>query len=181
MKLYTKGGDEGETGLLKGVRVPKDHPRVTAYGHVDETNAAIGAVIATCKDTETSDTLRRIQSDLFVLGAGLATPNGMEPDIEIGPDRAAQLERWIDEASDETPPLESLVLPGGTATGAGLHQARAVCRRAERAVVALKRQESVGKWTLIYLNRLSDLLFALARRANHRAGMADIPWGGRTD
>jgi len=176
MKLYTKGGDDGITALLDGTRVPKNHPRVVAYGEVDETNAAIGAVTATCDDEETVAMLRRIQSELFILGAELATPEGGKADRKIGNVHVTRIEKWIDEACEEVPPLKDFVLPGGTATAAGLHLARTTCRRAERAVVSLKRQEPVGESALIYLNRLGDLLFALARRANHRAGIADVIW-----
>ena len=176
MKLYTKGGDEGTTSLRTGVRVPKNHPRVSAYAGLDETNTAIGAVVAACEDEQTATTLRRIQSELFVLGAELATPEGEKTDRGIDESHVARLEQWIDEASEEVPPLTGFVLPGGSVTGAGLHVARATCRRAERAMVDLAQQEAVGKWAMVYVNRLSDLFFALARRANHRAGIGDSPW-----
>ncbi|MBI4717954.1 MAG: cob(I)yrinic acid a,c-diamide adenosyltransferase [Planctomycetes bacterium] len=176
MKLYTKTGDDGSTGLFGNQRVPKCDARVAAYGDVDETNAAIGAVLATCDDDQTADILRRIQSDLFVLGGQLATPEGQPPATTMKGEHVSQLEHWIDEACRENPPLRNFVLPGGTASAASLHLARTVCRRAERTVVALARQQMVDACTIVYLNRLSDLLFALARRANHRAGVADIPW-----
>jgi cob(I)alamin adenosyltransferase len=176
MKIYTKGGDEGTTSLRTGARVPKNHPRVSAYAGLDETNTAIGAVVATCDDEEITAILRQIQAELFVLGAELATPDGEKVDRPIDESHAARLERWIDEACAEVPPLTGFVLPGGSVTGAGLHVARATCRRAERAIVNLAQHETVGKWALIYVNRLSDLLFALARRANHRAGIGDSPW-----
>jgi len=176
MRLYTKHGDDGTTGLIGGMRVPKNDARVSAYGEVDETNAAIGEVIATCDDAETAAALRQIQSELFVLGAELATPAGEDPRHRIGEGHIAPLERWIDAASAEAPPLRNFVLPGGTQTAARLHVARTVCRRAERATVALAQQQPVGAWAVVYLNRLSDLLFALARLANHRAGVPDIPW-----
>lgn len=176
MRLYTKGGDDGTTALRGGARVPKDHPRVAAYGGVDETNAAIGVVVASCDDEQTVAILRRIQSDLFIVGAELATPAGGNIDPRIDDVHVARLEQWIDEACEEVPPASGFVLPGGTATAARLDVARTICRRAERAVVSLIERESVGHWTLAYINRLSDLLFALARRANHRAGMAEVPW-----
>lgn len=176
MKLYTKHGDDGSTGLIGGTRVPKNDPRVAAYGDVDETNAAIGAVIAGCNDEETVANLRLIQAELFVLGAELATPSGEQPRFRVGESNVTQLERWIDAASAEVPPLRNFVLPGGSATAAGLHLARTVCRRAERAVVGLAQLQPVGPWAIIYLNRLSDLLFALARQANKRSNVEDIPW-----
>jgi cob(I)alamin adenosyltransferase len=176
MKLYTKRGDNGSTGLIGDARVSKHDLRVAAYGGVDEINATIGIVISACEDDETADVLRRIQSDLFILGAELATPPGKDPDTAIEDSRIAQLERWIDEASGEIEPLGGFILPGGCETAARLHLARTVCRRGERAAVALAMEEKVGRAALVYLNRLSDLLFALARRANRRAGIADVPW-----
>ena len=176
MKLYTKGGDDGTTELMGGTRVPKSDLRVAACGGVDETGAAIGMVVARCNDDEVSAILRRIQSDLFVLGAQLATPAGGRPKIEIADTHIARLERWIDAACDEVPPPKGFALPGGSETAAGLHLARTVCRRAERAAVAAAGQESVGRSALVYLNRLSDLLFALACQANHRAGVPETPW-----
>ena len=176
MKLYTKHGDDGSTGLIGGTRVPKNDPRVVAYGDVDETNAAIGVVISGCNDDETVATLRGIQADLFVLGSELATPSGEQPRFRVGESHVKQLERWIDAASAEVAPLRNFVLLGGTATAAGLHLARTVCRRAERAVVGLAQMQPVGQWVIVYLNRLSDLLFAMARQANKRAGVEDIPW-----
>ena len=176
MKLYTKQGDGGLTGLIGGARVAKNDPRVAAYGDVDETNAAVGVVIAACDDEEMVATLRRIQAELFVLGSQLATPPGDRPKLVIGEAHVKQLEHWIDAAVAEVSPLRNFILPGGSATAAGLHFARTVCRRAERAVVALAQLQPVGPPVVVYLNRLSDLLFALARHANRRAGVEDIPW-----
>jgi len=176
MKLYTKHGDDGSTGLVGGERVVKCDVRVEAYGHVDETNAAIGAAIASCKDAEIAEGLRRIQSDLFVLGSELATPEGNVPRTRISPADIAALEAWIDLACEEVPPMRNFVLPGGCALAAALHLARTVCRRAERATVLLSKSQTVARDAVIYLNRLSDLFFALARQANHRAGVADTPW-----
>ena len=176
MKLYTRSGDDGTTGLIGGGRVFKDDLRVAAYGSIDEANAAIGAAVAACHDALTAAMLREIQSELFVLGAELATPPGQNVQRPLGVAPVARLEKWIDEASDEVPPLQNFILPGGTPVAAALHVARTVCRRAERAVVSLSRKQRVSPGAVIYLNRLSDLLFALARRANHRAGVADIPW-----
>lgn len=176
MKLYTKTGDDGSTGLFGGARVPKCDARVAAYGDVDETNAAIGIALALCKDDEIKSRLTTIQSDLFVAGAELATQSGQAPPNEICKPQVAQLEAWIDLASAETPPLRVFVLPGGSELSAHLHFARTVCRRAERSIVSLSQQEPVGPELIIYLNRLSDLLFAWARLANHRSRISDIPW-----
>ncbi|MFQ5414341.1 MAG: cob(I)yrinic acid a,c-diamide adenosyltransferase [Phycisphaerae bacterium] len=179
MKLYTKTGDGGETGLFGGARVPKDDPRVAAYGDLDETNAAIGLAAATCQDGDVVTQLRAIQSDLFGLGARLASPGGDPGTPVVDDERIACLERWIDAAWAEVGPLKNFVLPGGGQTAAGLHLARTVCRRAERAVVGLARGEAVDPVTVRYLNRLSDLLFALSRLMNHRTGVADVPWTAR--
>ena len=177
MKLYTKSGDDGTTGLIGNRRVSKSDQRIAAYGDVDETNAAIGIVLAaSADDPELADPLRRIQSDLFVLGAQLATPGDRQPKCSINKQLVEQLEHWIDESSARVPPLKQFVLPGGSTTAAGLHLARTICRRAERAVVALAKDEPVDPLALVYLNRLSDLLFALARQANQLAGVEDIPW-----
>jgi len=181
MKIYTRSGDEGETGLFGGGRVPKAHPRVEAYGSVDELNAALGVAVAALDDTDLRLRLNPIQQDLFSLGASLATPGAdtgtarpATPPLPEG--RVKEMEAWIDEAMDEAPELRSFILPGGTQGSAALQMARAVCRRAERAVVELAGQESVHPAILSYLNRLSDLLFALARLENHRAGVPDILW-----
>ena len=177
MKLYTKRGDNGETTLLGGTRVPKNDLRVVAYGEVDETNAAIGVAVTACGDDELVTTLQQIQAELFMLGAELATPEGRDvPDPRIDDRHLAELERRIDEASDQVAPLRSFVLPGGTKVATALHLARGVCRRAERATVTLAREQTVRPLIVAYLNRLSDLLFALGRLANHQAGVADIPW-----
>jgi len=176
MKLYTKCGDDGSTGLFGGPRLPKCDPRVAAYGEVDEVNAAIGVALAGCEDSQLAQRLSQIQADLFVVGAELATPQGHKPPNAISEAQITQLERWIDEACNETRPLKTFVLPGGTALSAAMHLARTVCRRSERAVVSLIQQEEVSRAVVIYLNRLSDLLFAWARLANQRAGVDDIPW-----
>lgn len=177
MKLYTKTGDDGTTSLFGGSRVPKNNPRVAAYGDVDELNAAIGCAI-TATDEETALCLRQVQGELFTLGAELAAAQGARPQDRVTDEQVRQLEEWIDAAVAETPPLKNFVLPGGTPAAAGLHLARTVSRRAERSVVALSQLETVEPRIIAYLNRLSDLLFALARRANHRAGVTDIPWTG---
>ncbi len=181
MSIYTKTGDSGETGLFGGGRVPKDDIRVTAYGEVDELNAAIGAVGA-CEpsDFETS-LLESIQRDLFSIGGQLATPDPAKvaralEKAELVDSRIEELEAVIDRADRELEPLKDFVLPGGTPKAALLHQARTVCRRAERRVVTLAREQDVPSIVVVYLNRLSDVLFTLARLANHRAGSSDRIW-----
>jgi len=181
MKLYTKTGDDGTTGLFGGARVPKASARVSAYGTVDETNAAIGLARA-MRPAETIDAvLALVQQDLFALGAELACVPGRESKLNItfvGPSEIARLEGAIDEADGACPPLDSFILPGGTSAASALHLARTVCRRAERAVLAIDDAKPRPD-VVIYLNRLSDLLFALARRANVAAGIADVRWSPR--
>jgi cob(I)alamin adenosyltransferase len=181
MRIYTKTGDRGETGLFGGGRVSKDHPRVAAYGDVDELNSTLGVVRATAPTDFFDDLFQSIQRDLFSIGGHLATP---DPDkvakalarAELSAERVAEFERAIDTADDELPPLRAFVLPAGTAKAAALHLARTVCRRAERSVVHLKHQAEVPELFVIYLNRLSDLLFTLARLSNHRTGAGDVTW-----
>jgi len=178
MKLYTKTGDDGTTGLFGGARVKKASARVEAYGTVDETNAAIGVARATKLDAESEAVLAAAQIDLFTLGAELACVPGKEASMKmdlIGPADAARLERANDAAETVVPPLKYFVLPGGSAQSAALHVARCVCRRAERAVLALDDAPARDD-VVIYLNRLSDLLFVLARRANVEAKVDDVPW-----
>lgn len=184
MKLYTKTGDDGSTGLFGSQRVQKDDPRIVAFGSVDELNACVGLAAAGCnKDNEFEtaliEMLGKLQSQLFTLGADLATVPGSKHEdkiTRIGESDIALLESWIDEIDAGNEPMKNFVLPGGTEVAARLHLARTVCRRAERDVITLSRNQSVSEHVRIYLNRLSDLLFALARRANKEAGVADIPW-----
>lgn len=178
MKLYTKTGDDGTTGLFGGARVPKASVRVDAYGTVDETNAAIGVARASGLDPAIDGVLELVQRDLFVAGAELACVPDRVSKLNmalLGAADIERLERAIDEAEAACPPLKSFVLPGGSPQAATLHLARTVCRRAERGVLSLDdappRRELV-----VYLNRLSDLLFALARRANVVTGVGDVPW-----
>jgi len=180
MKIYTRTGDEGDTGLFGGARVPKTHPRVVAYGEVDELNAALGVALAQVADAALAARIEAIQRRLFDVGADLATP----PDGRAGawvkrvPDAwVAELEAEIDRFDAELPALSSFIVPGGTAGAAALHLARTVCRRAERAVVAAAEAgEDLGPAVARYLNRLSDWLFMAARAANARAGVADVAW-----
>jgi len=181
VKIYTKTGDDGTTGLFGGGRVPKDHPRVTAYGEVDELNAMVGAARATAPAELFDEMLQEIQRDLFAIGGHLATPDPEKvrealTKATLTPERIEVFERTMDQAEAELPPLRAFVLPAGSNKAAVLHQARTVCRRAERSVVALSRQDQVPPLILEYLNRLSDLLFVLARVANFRAGHGDVLW-----
>lgn len=181
MKIYTKTGDAGETGLFGGGRVPKDHSRVQAYGDVDELNSALGVVRATQPVHFMDDLFEGIQRDLFALGGQLATPDPARvrealEKAELTEERVKRFEVIIDSADQELPPLKAFVLPAGTPKAAALHLARTVCRRAERSVVRLSHEAEVPELFLVYLNRLSDLLFALARLANHRDGAGDVTW-----
>ena len=181
MKIYTRTGDGGETALLGGGRVAKDHRRVAAYGAVDELNSVLGWAVATAADDTVRRRLERVQHDLFTLGADLSAPparNGRKrPEVpELPRGRVDEMEAWIDEADEELEPLRAFVLPGGSPGAAALHVARTVCRRAERAVVSLAAGGEVDPLVIRYLNRLADLLFALARLENHRAGVADVLW-----
>ncbi len=175
MKLYTRTGDGGETSLFGGRRTSKDDVRVAAYGDVDETNAAIGLAAASA-EAPVGSLLRRLQSDLFVLGSELADPDLAGKSPRLGAVDVERLERWIDEACASVEPMRQFILPGGSELASRLHLARTVSRRAERAVVTLNRQTPLGGHSVVYLNRLSDLLFALARQANAAAGVPDVPW-----
>ena len=180
MKIYTKTGDGGETGLFGGQRVAKDDLRVAAYGEVDELNATLGFAITQLSAPELADEIRAIQGDLFTLGADLATPagDGRGREVRVDVDAVAKLEAAIDRHDAENEPLTSFILPGGSPGAAALHVCRTVCRRAERATVRLAAAEDVGPHALAYLNRLSDLLFVLARRVNALEGAAESRWQG---
>jgi cob(I)alamin adenosyltransferase len=180
-KIYTKTGDDGHTGLFGGGRVEKDHVRVEAYGDVDELNAVIGAARATDMMPRVDEILAPIQRDLFSIGALLATPHPEKhkeqlEKARLSDKRIAQLEQAIDDCEEELEPLKAFILPGGTAKASALHVARTVCRRAERSVITLQRTEVVPQIIVVYLNRLSDLLFVLARVANKRAGAGEVTW-----
>lgn len=183
MKIYTRTGDDGKTGLFGGGRVLKAHVRVEAYGTVDELNAALGLCAEATAQEDIRDWLVLIQSDLFRLGAALATPEREDPENrprtpEIPVRRIQEMEGWIDRATEETPELRNFILPGGSRGAATLHLARTVCRRAERAAVRLIQEEASDPAVVRYLNRLSDLLFALARLENRRSGVPDVIWEG---
>jgi cob(I)alamin adenosyltransferase len=183
MKIYTKRGDAGETDLFGAGRVSKDALRVEAYGEVDELNATVGLAVAAGSQPELLDLLTQVQSALFDIGAYLATPRASVREknqmAQVSASDIEALEDAIDRFEAELSPLEAFILPGGTQAAAAFHVARTVCRRAERRVVALDRAEEVGGEALRYLNRLSDLLFVLARLENHRAGRPETEWVGR--
>ena len=186
MKLYTRRGDGGATGLFGGGRTSKDDPRVEAYGAVDELNAAIGVALLHVADGGSRRRLGRVQSDLFALGAHLSATSPAEtgqarPVPALPPlpeERVAGMEAWVDEAASATPPLRNFVLPAGAPGAVHLHLARTVCRRAERRVVALAVGSAVDPLVVRYLNRLSDYLFAAARLENARSGGKDVEWHG---
>lgn len=182
MRIYTRTGDQGETGLFGGQRVPKNHPRVCAYGEVDELDAHLGICVALCDDVELRAALERIQGDLFVVGADLASPQeegervGKKSIPRVTEGMGAALETLIDRYEEGVPGLKTFILPGGTLLAAQLHLARCVCRRAERAVITASGREAINPDVVVYLNRLSDLLFTLARWVNLRAGQPETPW-----
>jgi cob(I)alamin adenosyltransferase len=177
VKIYTRTGDGGETGLFDGTRVPKSDARVSTYGEVDELNACLGFARASLNDSQLAGILEQMQRDLFALGSRLADPSHRIADrvtkAAVSPSDITRLEEWIDRLEGELPALRRFILPGGSVAGGALHLARTVCRRAERAMVALGGLEPE---LLIYINRVSDLLFVMARTANHRAHVPDTEW-----
>ena len=181
LRIYTRTGDSGQTGLFGGGRVSKHDPRVAAYGDIDELNSVLGLARAAAPEGFHESLFESIQRDLFSIGGHLATP---DPDkvrkalekAELSPARVVEFEESIDAADATLAPLRAFVLPAGSEKAARLHVARAVCRRAERSVVALAATTEVPELFLVYLNRLSDLLFTLARLANHQAGVGDVTW-----
>jgi cob(I)alamin adenosyltransferase len=179
VKIYTRTGDAGETGLFDGTRVSKSDPRVSAYGDVDELNAWLGLARASLTDAELAAMVEQIQRDLFALGARLADPSHRIAErvtkASVGAEAATRLEGWIDALEAGLPPLRRFILAGGSPAGAAFHVARTVCRRAERAIVSLG-DTAVDREVLVYVNRLSDLLFVLARAANARAGSPEHEW-----
>jgi cob(I)alamin adenosyltransferase len=184
MKLYTRTGDDGTTGLFGGGRVSKDHPRIDAYGTVDELNACVGLAAAACDagrpfQRRLLELFAPIQSRLFDIGADLATPEGSKGAakiVRIDGAFVAEIEAWIDEVDGGNEPIRTFVMPGGSELAARLHVARTVCRRAERLMIRLDHAEPVSVGAITWVNRLSDLLFAMARRANLDAGLPDVPW-----
>lgn len=185
LRIYTRTGDGGDTGLFGGGRVAKSHPRVEAYGAVDELNAVLGWAMTIVTEPSMAERLTVVQADLFAIGAHLATPpieGRTAPHLPPLPDdRIPAMENWIDGAEAQLPELRSFILPGGSQGGAALHVARTVCRRAERRVVDLARHDDAPDSAIVYLNRLSDLLFVLARLENLHAGRAEQAWQPRRE
>jgi cob(I)alamin adenosyltransferase len=178
MRIYTRGGDDGTTQVLGPGRLSKDDDRVAAYGAIDELNAVLGTVLALPLASDLSDELGQVQVELFTVGSELATLPGQATAAlpRVPADWSTRLEGWIDAHESTLTPLQNFILPGGTPAAAQMHLARCVCRRAEREVVRLARTAPVAPALLAYLNRLSDYLFVVARVANARAGIADVPW-----
>jgi cob(I)alamin adenosyltransferase len=172
MPIYTGRGDEGQTDLRTMDRVSKSNPRIEAYGTVDEVNATVGRVRPTGYD-DVDEQLRAVQNHLHIVQADLANPDPDEDDPQMTAARVERLEEWMDSYDDELEPLQSFILPGGGDAGARLHHARAVCRRAERRAVALASEEEINEQAVVYLNRLSDALFTLARVVNQRDGVSE--------
>jgi cob(I)alamin adenosyltransferase len=179
-RIYTRTGDKGETGLVGGGRVPKDSLRVQAYGNVDELNSVLGLARSFLSDKELDTILESLQQDLFVAGAELASTGSAERVPRITKEKITELERTIDKLQEELPRLKVFILPGGGQAGSILHFSRTVARRAERSIVTLGKAEKVGDQMVPYINRLSDLLFVLARVANHREGKLEVQWHSST-
>ena len=181
MKIYTRTGDAGTTGLFGGPRVEKTDARIEAYGTVDELNASLGVVISGSLPDEMGEQLLRVQNELFSIGAELASPDPEKHNLRvIGSQHIGRLEDWIDQHERELPPLKHFVLPGGTTAASNAQLSRAICRRAERRVIQLRHEcaEPVSDDLIVYLNRLSDYLFVLSRRINVAAGIEEIIWQG---
>jgi cob(I)alamin adenosyltransferase len=181
-RVYTRTGDDGTTGLGGGQRVPKDSGRIAAYGTVDELSSQIGVAIAAGLDGRLTSALEGIQNELFNAGSDLCIleeDKARMPVPGVEERHVLALERLMDELSEVLPPLDNFILPGGSPGAAGLHVARTVCRRAERLIVALAREEPIGPFVRVYLNRLSDALFVMARYENHKKGVPDILWNSR--
>ncbi len=179
MRIYTKTGDQGDTGLFGGGRVGKDDPRVDSYGEVDELNAALGLARGQKLPGDLDELAKRLQDELFTVGADLATPKNTKASAyipKVQPSWIEDMERAIDRFDDELQPLTAFILPGGSLPAGALHLCRTICRRAERRVVPLVRSGEVEPVVVVYLNRLSDLLFTMARVANARLSVPDVPW-----
>ena len=176
MKIYTKTGDEGKTSLFDNSRVWKSDQRIMSYGSVDELNSSLGIALSLELDPEIRDILIKLQNDLFVLGSDLANPNMSDKKIRTSPEMIIFLEQKIDLLEPQLEPLTSFILPGGTLLASILHLSRTIARRAETHVIALSQNEEINKDAAIYLNRLSDLMFVLARTINQRKNISDIVW-----
>ena len=176
MKIYTKTGDDGNTGLQGNFRISKSHPRIMSYGTVDEVNAALGIVLANSLDEDIVNILTEIQNDLFLVGADLSNPNLNDVKNRVSLDKTQRLEQYIDKFESELPPLTNFILPGGETAAAQLHYVRTVVRRAETQVVQLSEKDEINSNCITYLNRLSDLFFVMGRLINKRKGTEDILW-----
>ena len=179
MPIYTRFGDKGQTITLGGKTVPKDHPRVEACGAVDELNALLGICIAFMDEGKQKRLLSPIQKDLFTIGSELAATSAKKPSRVIGLNRVGEIELEIDKIEQELSPLHNFILPGGSKIASMLHFARTVCRRAERSVVTLSKKEKINPQIIVYLNRLGDLLFILARFTNRKKRVDEVIWKGR--
>jgi cob(I)alamin adenosyltransferase len=181
MKIYTKTGDEGKTSLFGGERVEKNHIRLEAYGTIDELNSVLGVSLVFCKDELTKNIIGEIQNSLFRVGSELATPPEVKSKaiVAISSDEIHNIEKVIDEIELKLKPLKNFILPGGSKSASFLHLARTVCRRAERKIIELDLEESINPDIIVYINRLSDLLFVLARFANHISSTPEIEWKQR--
>ena len=176
MKIYTKTGDNGNTGLQGNFRIAKSHPRIIAYGTVDEANAALGIVLTNSMNEDITKILTEIQNDLFLVGADLSNPNLSDVKNRVTLDMVKKLEQYIDKFESELPPLTNFILPGGDIAAAQLHYVRTVVRRAETQVVELSEKDEINSNCIKYLNRLSDLFFVMGRLINKRKDKDDIPW-----
>ena len=177
-RIYTRTGDKGETGLVGGKRTSKSSLRIQAFGDIDELNSVVGLAGTFSKDKQVSSLLERLQRDLFIVGADLASPTEDRATPRVTEDMTITLEKNIDAFQQELRPLKAFILPGGAETGAILHFARTVARRAERSMVALSETEAINENLIPYMNRLSDLLFVMARLANRREGRSELEWHG---
>jgi len=176
MKIYTKTGDDGNTGLQGNLRISKSHPRIISYGTVDEANAALGIVLANSLDDDIVKILTEIQNDLFLVGADLSNSNLNDMKNRVSLDKIEKLEQYIDQFESELPPLTNFILPGGDISAAQLHHVRTVVRRAETLVVQLSEKDEINANCIKYLNRLSDLFFVMGRLINKRKNNHDILW-----
>ena len=176
MKIYTKTGDDGNTGLQGNYRISKSHPRIISYGTVDEANASLGVVLTNSLDDDVRQILTEIQNDLFLVGADLSNPNLNDVRNRVSLDMIGKLEQYIDKFELELPPLKNFILPGGDIAAAQLHYVRTVVRRAESQTVKLSEKDEINSNCIIYINRLSELFFVMGRLINKRKNREDIPW-----
>lgn len=176
MKIYTKTGDDGTTGLIGSKRVKKSDKRIASYGMVDELNASLGMILSSGLEDDLHDLVTRIQNDLFVVGADLANPDLENKSNRVTPEMTCFLEREIDRLEESLPPITYFILPGGDAVASQVHLARAICRRAETSIASLADIENINNFCLAYMNRLSDLLFVMARTVNKRKKISDVAW-----